>query len=40
MDELNEQMDLAAKNLEFELAARLRDRIDEIKQITKLRGKK
>ena len=37
MDELNEQMDLAAQNLEFELAARLRDKIDEIKKITKLK---
>ena len=40
LDELNEQMDLAARNLEFELAARLRDRISEIKQISKLKGKK
>jgi len=40
VDELNEQMDLAAKNLEFELAARLRDRITEIKKIKKLQGKK
>lgn len=29
-------MDLAAKNLEFELAARLRDRIEEIKNIKRL----
>ena len=34
MDELNEQMDLAAQNLEFELAARLRDKIDDIKKNT------
>jgi len=32
LDELEEQMDLAAKNLEFELAARIRDRINEIKK--------
>jgi excinuclease UvrABC nuclease subunit len=29
-------MDLAAKNLEFELAAKIRDRIEEIKKIKKL----
>ncbi len=39
INELNEQMDLAAKNLEFELAARLRDRIDEIKKLKKLSKK-
>ena len=38
--ELEEQMDLAAKNLEFELAARLRDRIEEITKLRRLRGKK
>jgi excinuclease ABC subunit B len=38
--ELQEQMDLAAQNLEFELAARLRDRINEIKKVKKLQGKK
>ena len=37
--ELEEQMDLAAKNLEFELAARLRDKIEEIKKIKKLNKK-
>ncbi len=37
LDELNEQMDLAAQNLKFELAARLRDRIDEIKRMQKLK---
>jgi excinuclease ABC subunit B len=37
LNELNEQMDLAAQNLEFELAARLRDKIEEIKKITKLK---
>src|SRR5690349_20587346 len=30
VDELGDQMDLAAKNLEFELAARIRDKIGEI----------
>ena len=34
--ELKEQMDLAAKNLEFELAAKIRDRISEIKKLNKL----
>ncbi len=34
--ELNEQMDLAAKNLEFELAAKIRDRIEEVKKLRKL----
>lgn len=37
LDELNEQMDLAARNLEFETAARLRDKIDEIKKLQKLK---
>ncbi len=36
LDELNEQMDLASRNLEFELAAKIRDRIGEIKKISKL----
>ncbi|MDE2311573.1 MAG: excinuclease ABC subunit UvrB [Patescibacteria group bacterium] len=40
VDELEEQMDLAAKNLEFELAAKLRDRIEEVKKLSKLAGKK
>ncbi len=39
IQELEDQMDLASKNLEFELAARLRDRITEIKNIKKLRKK-
>jgi excinuclease UvrABC nuclease subunit len=30
-------MDLASQNLEFELAARLRDKIAELKKITKLK---
>ncbi len=37
MDELNDQMDLAAKNLEFELAATLRDKITSTKKLSKLR---
>ncbi len=36
-NELTEQMDLAAKNLEFELAAKIRDRIEEIKKVKKLK---
>lgn len=38
LDELNEQMDLAARNLEFEVAAKIRDRIAEIKKLNRLRG--
>jgi excinuclease ABC subunit B len=34
--ELEEQMDLAAKNLEFETAARIRDKLAEIKKIKHL----
>lgn len=36
VSELTEQMDLASRNLEFELAARLRDKIGEINKIRKL----
>ncbi len=36
IEELNDQMDLAAKNLEFELAAQIRDRVIEIKKLKKL----
>lgn len=36
VDELEEQMDLAAQNLEFEVAARIRDRLEEIKKLKKL----
>lgn len=36
IDELEEQMDLAAQNLEFEIAARIRDKLEEIKKIKKL----
>ena len=39
LDELEDQMDLASRNLEFELAAQLRDRISDIKQIQKLKKK-
>lgn len=39
IDELSDQMDLAAKNLEFELAATLRDKLAEIKKLSKLRKK-
>ncbi len=35
--ELEEQMDLASQNLEFELAAQLRDKITEIKKVMKLK---
>ncbi len=34
--ELNEQMDLASRNLEFETAAKIRDKIEEIKKLTRL----
>lgn len=37
VDELNDQMDLASKNLEFELAAQLRDRLTEITKLKKLK---
>jgi excinuclease ABC subunit B len=36
LDELDDQMDLAARNMEFEVAARIRDRINEIKKLTHL----
>lgn len=38
--ELEDQMELAAQNLEFELAANLRDRIGDIKKANKLKLKK
>lgn len=38
--ELTEQMDFASKNLEFELAAELRDKISEIKKLKRLSKKK
>lgn len=37
--ELEDQMDLASRNLEFELAAKLRDKITEIKQVQRLQKK-
>lgn len=41
IEELSDQMELASQNLEFEAAAKLRDRIVEIKQLNKLKkGKK
>jgi excinuclease ABC subunit B len=39
LEELNDRMELAAQNLEFELAASLRDRIEEVKKAVKLSGK-
>ncbi len=39
VDELNDQMDLAARNLEFELAATLRDKIEEVRKLRKLKKK-
>jgi excinuclease ABC subunit B len=39
IEELNEQMDFASQNLEFELAAELRDRITELKQLQKMKKK-
>ena len=36
LDELNDQMDIAARNLEFELAATLRDKIANAKKLSKL----
>ena len=40
VEELTDQMDLASKNLEFELAARMRDRITEINQMRRLQKKR
>jgi excinuclease ABC subunit B len=37
LHELTEQMDFAAKNLEFETAAKIRDRLEEIKTLKKLK---
>ncbi len=39
VDELEDQMDLAARNLEFEVAAELRDKIDEVKKLRRLKKK-
>ena len=40
IDELTDQMNLAAQNLEFELAAKMRDRLEEIKNMQKLQKKR
>lgn len=40
IDELTDQMNLAAQNLEFELAAKMRDRLEEIKNVQKLQKKR
>jgi excinuclease ABC subunit B len=38
IDELEEQMDLAARNLDYEKAAQIRDRITEVRKITKMKN--
>ena len=40
IEELRDQMDLAARNLDFEKAAALRDRITTIRQKTKMKKHK
>ncbi len=40
LDELKEQMDLASRNLEFEKAAEIRDHIEHVKKIQKMKGRK
>ncbi|MBU6447511.1 excinuclease ABC subunit UvrB [Patescibacteria group bacterium] len=40
IDELGEQMDLAARNMEFEKAALIRDKISEIRKVQKIKGRK
>ncbi len=40
VDELTDQMELASRNLEFELAAKIRDKITEINQVRRLQKKK
>ncbi len=37
VDELTDQMELAAKNMEFELAAQIRDKLSEIQKLRKLK---
>ncbi len=37
IEELTDQMELAAKNLEFELAAQIRDKLEEINKLRKLK---
>ncbi len=38
LSSLDEQMDLAARNLEFEKAAEIRDQISRIRKLSKLKG--
>ena len=38
IDELEEQMDLASRNLDFEKAAQIRDRISEVRKIYKMKN--
>ncbi|HEX3099402.1 MAG TPA: excinuclease ABC subunit UvrB [Patescibacteria group bacterium] len=40
IEELTDQMELASQNLEFELAAKIRDKLVEINQVRKLQKKK
>ncbi len=40
IDELKDRMELASQNLEFELAAKLRDKLADIGKIKRLKGKK
>ena len=40
VDELTDQMELASRNLEFELAAKIRDKITEINQMRRLQKKR
>lgn len=40
VEELTDQMELASKNMEFELAAKIRDKLVEINQVRKLQNKK
>ena len=40
VEELTDQMELASKNMEFELAAKIRDKLVEINQVRKLQKKK
>ncbi len=40
LEELEEQMDLSARNMEFEKAAMIRDKIAEVRKIKKMRGLK
>ncbi len=40
IEELTDQMDLASRNLEFELAAKIRDKLEEINQVRRLQKKR